>query len=47
MKRVVHVGANLVESVISPGEAPKPWRSKKDDSVTVVIKSTEVMLQKA
>ena len=42
---VVRVGKNLVESVITRRSAEE-LRLKKGDSVTVVIKSTEVMLQK-
>lgn len=42
---VVRVGKNLVESVITRRSAEE-LALKKGDSVTVVIKSTEVMLQK-
>jgi molybdopterin-binding protein len=42
---VVRVGKNLVESVITRRSAEE-LRLKKGDAVTVVIKSTEVMLQK-
>jgi molybdopterin-binding protein len=41
----VRVGENLVESVITRRSAEE-LRLKKGDAVTVVIKSTEVMLQK-
>ena len=42
---VVKVGANLVESVITRRSA-EAMGLKKGDAVKVVIKSTEVMLQK-
>lgn len=42
---VVRMGKNLVESVITRRSAEE-LALKKGDSVTVVIKSTEVMLQK-
>jgi molybdopterin-binding protein len=42
---VVKVGDNLVESVITRRSAEE-MGLKKGDSVKVVIKSTEVMLQK-
>jgi len=42
---VVKVGDNLVESVITRRSA-EAMRLKKGDAVKVVIKSTEVMLQK-
>lgn len=42
---VVRVGDNLVESVITRRSAEE-MALKKGDAVTVVIKSTEVMLQK-
>ena len=42
---VVKVGDNLVESVITRRSAEE-LGLKKGDTVTVVIKSTEVMLQK-
>ena len=45
MKRVVRVGENLVESVITRRSA-EAMALKKGDSVKVVMKSTEVMLQK-
>lgn len=41
----VRVGKNLVESVITRRSAEE-LKLKKGDKVTVVIKSTEVMLQK-
>ena len=41
----VRVGENLVESVITRRSAEE-MASKKGDSVRVIIKSTEVMLQK-
>jgi len=41
----VRVGKNLIESVITRRSAEE-LALKKGDSVTVVIKSTEVMLQK-
>jgi molybdopterin-binding protein len=42
---VVKVGDHLVESVITRNSAQE-LRLKKGDSVRVVIKSTEVMIQK-
>ncbi len=42
---VVRVGENLVESVITRRSAEE-MALKKGDAVTVLIKSTEVMLQK-
>jgi len=42
---VVKVGDNLVESVITRRSA-EAMRLKKGDALKVVIKSTEVMLQK-
>jgi len=42
---VVKVGANLVESVITRNSAEE-LRLKKGDAVKVVVKSTEVMIQK-
>jgi molybdopterin-binding protein len=42
---VVKVGNNLVESVITRNSAEE-LRLKKGDSVRVVVKSTEVMIQK-
>ena len=42
---VVRVGENLVESVITRRSAEE-MALKKGDNVKVVIKSTEVMLQK-
>jgi molybdopterin-binding protein len=42
---VVKVGDNLVESVITRSSAEE-LRLKKGDSVRVVVKSTEVMIQK-
>jgi len=41
----VRVGANLIESVITRRSA-EAMALKKGDAVKVVIKSTEVMLQK-
>jgi len=41
----VKVGKNVVESVITRRSAEE-MKLKKGDNVTVVIKSTEVMLQK-
>jgi molybdopterin-binding protein len=41
----VGVGENIVESVITRRSAEE-LKLKKGDAVTVVIKSTEVMLQK-
>ncbi len=43
---VVRVGQNLIESVITRTSAEE-LGLKKGDSVQVVIKSTEVMIQKA
>jgi molybdopterin-binding protein len=42
---VVKVGDNIVESVITRNSA-KELKLKKGDKVRVVIKSTEVMIQK-
>jgi molybdopterin-binding protein len=42
---VVRVGKNLVESVITRRSADD-MKLKKGDTVTAIIKSTEVMLQK-
>jgi molybdopterin-binding protein len=42
---VVRVGESAIESVITRLSAEE-LKLKKGDSVTVVIKSTEVMLQK-
>jgi len=42
---VVRVGQNLVESVITRRSAEE-MKLKKGDTVTAIIKSTEVMLQK-
>ena len=42
---IVRVGKNIVESVITRSSAEE-LALKKGDAVTVVIKSTEVMLQK-
>ena len=42
---IVRVGKNIVESVITRTSAEE-LALKKGDAVTVVIKSTEVMLQK-
>jgi molybdopterin-binding protein len=42
---VVKVGDNLIESVITRNSAEE-LRLKKGDSVKVVVKSTEVMIQK-
>ena len=42
---VVRVGENLIESVITRRSAEE-MALKQGDVVTVVIKSTEVMLQK-
>jgi len=41
----VRVGNNLIESVITRGSAEQ-MALKKGDTVNVVIKSTEVMLQR-
>ena len=43
---IVKVGKNVIESVITRKSA-EDLNLKKGDEVTVVIKSTEVMLQKA
>jgi molybdopterin-binding protein len=42
---VVKVGDNLIESVITRNSAEE-LRLKKGDTVRVVVKSTEVMIQK-
>jgi molybdopterin-binding protein len=42
---VVKVGNNLIESVITRSSAEE-LKLKKGDSVKVVVKSTEVMIQK-
>jgi molybdopterin-binding protein len=42
---VVKVGDNLIESVITRNSAEE-LQLKKGDSVRVVVKSTEVMIQK-
>ena len=42
---VVKVGDNLIESVITRNSAEE-LKLKKGDSVKVVVKSTEVMIQK-
>ena len=42
---IVKVGKNIIESVITRTSAEE-LKLKKGDAVTVVIKSTEVMLQK-
>jgi molybdopterin-binding protein len=42
---VVKVGNNLVESVITRTSAEE-LRLKKGDAVKIVVKSTEVMIQK-
>ena len=42
---VVRIGKNLVESVITRRSAEE-MQLKKGDTVTVVIKSTEVMISK-
>ena len=42
---VVKVGSNLIESVITRSSAEE-LGLKKGDTVTVVVKSTEVMIQK-
>jgi len=42
---IVRVGKNVIESVITRSSAEQ-LGLKKGDTVTVVIKSTEVMLQK-
>jgi molybdopterin-binding protein len=42
---VVKVGDNLIESIITRNSAEE-LRLKKGDSVKVVVKSTEVMIQK-
>jgi molybdopterin-binding protein len=41
----VKVGSNLIESVITRSSAEE-LKLKKGDSVRVVVKSTEVMIQK-
>ena len=41
----VKVGSNLIDSVITRSSAEE-LQLKKGDTVTVVIKSTEVMIQK-
>ena len=43
---IVKVGKNVIESVLTRKSA-EDLNLKKGDEVTVVIKSTEVMLQKA
>lgn len=42
---VVKVGDNLIESIITRNSADE-LKLKKGDSVRVVVKSTEVMIQK-
>jgi molybdate transport system regulatory protein len=42
---VVKVGSNLIESIITRNSAEE-LKLKKGDSVRVVVKSTEVMIQK-
>jgi len=42
---VVKVGANVIESVITKTSAEE-LNLKKGDAVRVVVKSTEVMIQK-
>jgi molybdopterin-binding protein len=42
---VVQVGRNLIESVITRTSAEE-LKLKKGDSVRVIVKSTEVMIQK-
>lgn len=42
---VVRVGQNLIESVITRNSAEE-LKLKKGDAVRVVVKSTEVMIQK-
>jgi len=42
---VVRVGENLIESIITSNSA-KELKLKKGDTVKVVVKSTEVMIQK-
>lgn len=42
---VVKVGNNVVESVITRNSAEE-LRLKKGDAVKIVVKSTEVMIQK-
>jgi molybdopterin-binding protein len=42
---VVKVGDNLIESIITRNSA-KELKLKKGDKVRVVVKSTEVMIQK-
>ena len=43
---VVRVGKNLIESVITRRSAEQ-MQLKKGDTVTVVVKSTEVMISKS
>ena len=43
---VVRVGSNVVESVITRRSAEE-MKLKKGDTVSAIIKSTEVMLEKA
>lgn len=43
---VVRIGKNLVESVITRRSAEE-MQLKKGDAVTVVVKSTEVMISKS
>ena len=42
---VVKVGGNVIESVITRNSAEE-LRLKKGDAVKIVVKSTEVMIQK-
>jgi molybdopterin-binding protein len=42
---VVKVGSNVIESVITRNSAEE-LRLKKGDAVKIVVKSTEVMIQK-
>ncbi len=42
---VVKVGGNLIESIITRTSAEE-LKLKKGDTVNVVVKSTEVMIQK-
>lgn len=42
---VVRIGDNLIESVITRRSADEP-KLKKGDSVSAVVKATEVMIQK-
>jgi len=42
---VVRVGENLIESAITRRSADE-LKLKKDDTVTAIIKATEVMIQK-